>query len=214
MHLNCTNLTLQQFQSLTDSEKPFYCDKCLFGELSSDNQELSSHSSDLILSALRGGSNLNLSPNSIFKDNVACTEYYTIDDLNRSSILPETQSGNQNFLLVHINAVSLRANCQKIENILAELKHKPSIIFISETKINDTNVNFVKPLINIDGYSVVLSNSTTNAGGTAIYVSNTLMFVERPDINFNFPNCEECSCDTRGIVSVVPGVCLAFTTVS
>ena len=28
VHLNCTNLTLQQFQSLTDSEKPFYCDKC------------------------------------------------------------------------------------------------------------------------------------------------------------------------------------------
>nr|XP_026696566.1 laminin subunit alpha-5 isoform X4 [Ciona intestinalis] len=29
---------------------------------------------------------------------------------------------------------------------------------------------------------------------------------------FNFPRCEECSCDARGIESVVPGVCLAFTT--
>lgn len=31
---------------------------------------------------------------------------------------------------------------------------------------------------------------------------------------FNFPRCEECSCDTRGITSSVPGVCLAFTSVS
>lgn len=31
---------------------------------------------------------------------------------------------------------------------------------------------------------------------------------------FNFPRCEDCKCDPRGIKSIVSGVCLAFTTVS
>ena len=35
----------------------------------------------------------------------------------------------------------------------------------------------------------------TEAGGTAIYVSNTLQYNERKDIKFEFPNCEACFID-------------------
>ena len=38
----------------------------------------------------------------------------------------------------------------------------------------------------------MLDNSKTNAGGTAIYVSDDLKFKERDDIIFNYPNVEAC----------------------
>ena len=38
----------------------------------------------------------------------------------------------------------------------------------------------------------MLHNSPTSAGGAAIYVSKTLEYSERPDINFNYPQCEAC----------------------
>ena len=38
----------------------------------------------------------------------------------------------------------------------------------------------------------MLNNSPTKAGGTAIYVSETLSYNERPDLKFDFPECETC----------------------
>ena len=38
----------------------------------------------------------------------------------------------------------------------------------------------------------MLNNSATSAGGTAIYVSKTLNYSERPDIEFNHPQFEAC----------------------
>ena len=48
----------------------------------------------------------------------------------------------------------------------------------------------------------MLANSHSKAGGTAVYVSLDLEFIERPDIKFDFPDCEanfvEIVCDTPG----------------
>ena len=41
----------------------------------------------------------------------------------------------------------------------------------------------------------MLDNSPTNAGGTAIYISEELKHNERDDIKFDFPNCEACFID-------------------
>ena len=38
----------------------------------------------------------------------------------------------------------------------------------------------------------MLDNSPTRAGGTAIYICENLSYTERPDLKFNFPECESC----------------------
>ena len=71
--------------------------------------------------------------------------------------------------------------------MISELTKLPSIIFISETRVQDEKEKFQKPQIKIPGFTLVLNNSKTNAGGTAIYVSDDLKFKERDDIIFNYP---------------------------
>ena len=69
------------------------------------------------------------------------------------------------------------------------------MLFISETRIQDKKEKYQKPKIQIEGFTFVLKNTPTEAGGTAIYVSNTLQYNERKDIKFEFPNCEACFID-------------------
>ena len=96
------------------------------------------------------------------------------------------------ILLVHVNAVSLTLNYDKIFDTLAELRPCPSIIFLTETKLHDSKLKDQLSKVIRNGYTMVYNNSKTKAGGTAIYVSDTLKYIERPDIKFNHPNCEAC----------------------
>ena len=79
--------------------------------------------------------------------------------------------------------------------LINSLEKLPSLIFISETRTHDDNEEIQKDKIQIPGYKMVLENSPTNAGGTAIYISNDLQYNERPDIKFDYPNCEACFID-------------------
>ena len=86
--------------------------------------------------------------------------------------------------------------------MISELSKLPSIIFISETRVKDEKEKFQKTQIKIPGYTLVLDNSKTNAGGTAVYVSNGLQYNERKDIIFNYPNVESCFIE---IICKAPG---------
>ena len=77
--------------------------------------------------------------------------------------------------------------------MLARLKPNPSIIFISETRIHDSTLQKQLSEITIEGYhDPVYDNSSSNAGGTAIYVSKNLEFKKHPDIKYNHEDCEAC----------------------
>ena len=129
-------------------------------------------------------------PNSVFKDDedITTSHYYTPDEFNDLDI----QKSEEGILLIHINAVSLYSNYDKIVSLIDQLKMFPSLIFISETRVLDSNYEFLLPRIGIQGYNLVTHNSPTNAGGSAIYISDTLQYVERNDIKFDYPNCEAC----------------------
>ena len=142
-----------------------------------------------LLSSLDACDNANLCPNSIFndKDDILTTEYYTTEELNI-----EIEKTSDNIRLIHINAVSLPKHIDNITAMIAELSKLPSIIFISETRVADEKEELQKSQIKIPGYTFVLDNSSTSAGGTAIYVSDCLKYKERDDIIFNYPNVEAC----------------------
>ena len=203
VHRKCTNLTLEQFKTYCSpehAEDPYYCTNCLYGNCSKQNLEnqICLNASD-IESIDINDTIYNLCPNSVFsnKDDTCLSEYYTIEELNSKD-----HKNPENILLIHINAVSLCLHIESITDMLAELKNQPSIIFISETKLHDSTFEMQERQIQIEGYKFAsYHNSPTNAGGTAIYVSDGLKFV-CPDINFNYPNCEACFveivCDAPG----------------
>ena len=99
-------------------------------------------------------------------------------------------SKKQNQLSVlHSNIRSIAKN----KNILKECLHRlnccPDILAVSETKLNKNNVN----LVSIENYSIVYSNSSSNAGGVAIYILNDLKFTRREDLEFNCSDSENVS---------------------
>jgi len=133
----------------------------------------------------------NLSPNSVFNKNIndiTKSNYYTIESFNNST----THDSVNDMLLVHINAVSLTSNYDSIFDTLAELKHKPSIICVSETRFDDSKISQQLDSTRAPGFNLIFNNSSTSAGGTAIYINEQIKFIERTDIKFNFPNCEAC----------------------
>lgn len=74
--------------------------------------------------------------------------------------------------IVHFNVRSLTKNKNKIEELLQELTKEPDIIAISESKLNDKNIEQAE----LKNYHLENCNSLSNAGGVAIYVNNFLRF--------------------------------------
>ena len=85
-----------------------------------------------------------------------------------------------NILILHINTVSLDKNYSSIKNLLATLKPIPSILCLSETKVPLKPTDLLLDQIRFDGFhKPMLENSSTSAGGVAIYVSKNLRGYKR-----------------------------------
>ena len=116
-----------------------------------------------------------LCPNSIFNnqdnDSISLSDYYCIDELNL-----ELNNIQDELLIIHINAVSLSKaeNFDNIIDALSQFSAKPSLICISETKLHDSKLTYQLSTVQIPGYSFIYHNSTTSAGGTAMYISNNV----------------------------------------
>ena len=78
----------------------------------------------------------------------------------------------QSFNLIHSNVRSLSKNKHKIEELLQSVKTKPDILAISESKLYSNNLRRTSLL----DFSMVHCDSMSNAGGVALYVSNSLEF--------------------------------------
>ena len=203
VHQTCSDLTLNQFKTYCSPDHngdPYYCEYCRYGYSSISPQSLGNLCcpSATTLNTIDIDNMDTLCPNSIFRDkeDITLSDYYNIEELNL-----EMKKTPNDILIIHINTVSLLKNYDSIVDMLASLQPIPSILFLSETRIKDPVSKFQLNQIRIDGFNKpFLDNTTTNAGGTAIYVSENLNYIERPDIKFNHPDCEACfievECDT------------------
>ena len=79
-----------------------------------------------------------------------------------------TRPDNRGSTVLHLNIRSIAKNKNILEECLHELNCCPDILTVSETKLNKNNVN----LASIENYSIVYSNSSSNAEGVAIYILN------------------------------------------
>ena len=81
-------------------------------------------------------------------------------------------NASSNLSIIHFNTRSLNKNLNKIEELLNLLRIKPGVIAISESKLNDTNLQHVL----LTDYTILHTNSLSCAGGAALNKSNNLQF--------------------------------------
>jgi hypothetical protein len=114
-------------------------------------------------------------------------QYYLEDEFN--ALFTGDKTIMSSFSLLHVNARSLSKNLDNLIVYLSGLKHKFSVLAISETWATADN----KFLKKIPGYNCVMKNRVgCRGGGVALYVINTLSFVERSDLNDKANSNFEC----------------------
>ena len=114
------------------------------------------------------------------RTNVKACNYYDIFKLN-------TTLNNSSHFYIHLNILSLQSHFDKLYDLLLQLTHPPSIIFISETRINK------EPLISINllGYTFLHSSSPTVVDGIGAYFSNQLTFAINNLLQLHVQGCED-----------------------
>ena len=87
---------------------------------------------------------------------------------------------------MHFNIRSISKNKHILEDLLIELDNFPEILAISETKLNNQNVNYAS----IQNYKLAFTYSSSNAGGVALYILNKLNYSRRQDLEFQSTDSE------------------------
>ena len=99
------------------------------------------------------------------RTNIKACNYYDIFKLN-------TTLNDSSHFFIHLNISSLQSHFDELYNLLLELTHPHSILFISKTRINK------EPFININlqGYTFLHSPSPSVVRGVGAYFFNQLTF--------------------------------------
>ena len=126
---------------------------------------------------------------------------FQFSDNNNSVLLPDNSTCkyrsvewfSQNFnasasnlSMIHFNTRSLPKNLHKIEELLHLLKFKPDILAISESKLNNNNLN--QALLN--NYHMLCTNSLSSSGGVAIFIADNIKFNKLDEFSIANDNAE------------------------
>ena len=88
---------------------------------------------------------------------------------------------NNTYFFLHLNICSLQSHFDELNELILKFPIVPSIICLSETRINiDLSNN-----INIPRYMFIYLPSSIEAGGVSAYISNALKFVENDYLRLN-----------------------------
>ena len=128
-----------------------------------------------------------------FDDNISDFLYQSLKSYIKScetydlSRLTYDFNNKRSFLLLHINISSLQTHIDELNDLLLNFTSPPSILFISETRIN------IKPHININipGYVFLHFPSPTKADGVGAYVLKSLKFIENDSLRLQVRGCED-----------------------
>ena len=101
------------------------------------------------------------------------TEYYTPSEVSQINL-------KKSDLYIHLNIFSLSYYIDELHLLLSQMKHRPKIIAISESRIRKNKELLSN--INITGYDFEYTYSESEKGGTLIYVSQDLKYKNRKDL--------------------------------
>ena len=129
--------------------------------------------------------NLLPNPDKTDQSHPDCSKYYSIKKLNY--VLKK--SGSSLFIF-HCNTRSLSKNFNPHKEIWI-LWIRSLILGITEIKLNESSVNNS----DLRNYKLFRTDSKTNAGGTALYIDNSLQAIPRCDIGLDMDQVESTWCE-------------------
>ena len=113
-----------------------------------------------------------------------CTsKYKTLERFSEEMI---SNLANDQIFVVHISIASLNKNFDALTHFLHWFPKPVEVICLSETRLNDRNLKYN----NLLGYKFLCSNSSTKAGGSAIYESDKLNCIELALTKLKWDGCE------------------------
>ena len=118
--------------------------------------------------------------------------YNPFIDIKCSYLSPKDLNNNvfgrnsAEFSIFHNNVRSANKNIPDVMEIFRKCDGLPSIIAITETKLNSS-----KSLPEFDGYNFENVNSCTSAGGVGIFVLDQFDYYIREDLSLGLNDCED-----------------------
>ena len=88
---------------------------------------------------------------------------------------------NDNISFLHLNIRSLPKHFDNFQELVASMEIRFKIIALTETRLIANSS--ISHNLNIDGYTLVSNSTEAFAGGTAIYVCNSLSYRYREDLS-------------------------------
>ena len=184
LHLNCTSLNIDEFNTLSQSELDYSCENCMksihpFGNLNND---------ELITLF----DNPCLSSNSTCNVNAKKIDITSLNNISNSPyVCPDDFMGkfykSNNLSVLSINIRSLNKNFIKLELLLDQLKFKPDIISVGETWINHKKTF----LYSLKGYNFIDEPCDGKAGGVAFFIKSSIEYNVLNSFKLNVKECEE-----------------------
>ena len=115
-----------------------------------------------------------------------------------------TKKNHDDLFVIHFNVRSIQKNIDSLNNLLSSFKNQPDIVAISETKLQKEKIN---RNFNLDGYTFIHDDSTTNAGVVGLHIKNTIKFKLNQYSNYLLPNSKYLWIDIHAKIGpIVVGV--------
>ena len=83
--------------------------------------------------------------------------------------------------MLHLNISSLPFHYEDLHSFLVNMPTKPSIFGISESKLKKDIPSLIN--ISLPGYNLEKTDTESASGGTLLYISNNLNYINRQDLN-------------------------------
>ena len=186
IHLKCSKLTIKQYENYSHSNDCYYCKLCVDSILpfqSLQNMEVI----DLMLTKPNNQIPFDLISENNYRcakifDDADNTKYYNVGEMEKIF----AESTKTDLKIFHFNLRSLRKNKEKMEKFFYEINFLPDIIAISESNIKNTCIDNVS----LNDYNIIHNDSSTIAGGVAMYLKKDVNVCVKENINFNITGCE------------------------
>ena len=192
-HIKCSGATKNDFPLADD----WTCPKCTLSGL--PFASIDTNSLLLTMHGIDSDDSLNKTPSFSIKsllDKLPGQKFSTDEFLSDSITSKYYTAGefiNANFSknkfsIFHLNIASLQKHIDELRSFLHNLKMNFKVICITETRLHES-----VPLINIDieGYTFLHTPTTSQCGGTALYISNDLEYDILDEFSVCHPNISE-----------------------
>ena len=175
VHIKCNLIDKKTYDLLKQDESPWSCIKCtknIFPFMHDDppiknHDHLTTKQQEIIKA---------LNQTADDPDNLSTTKYYTPDEFYQN-----LSFSNRELLMLHLNIASLPFHVEDLHNFLVNMSTKPSIIGISESKLKKDNPSLIN--ISLPDYNIEQTDTESASGGTLLYISKSLNYINRQDLN-------------------------------